>query len=280
LAILSLAAHSSCSKSDNGSPGPVVDASTPIPDVSGPGIDATDATAADVSIDESLDTELDAVDPPSDSADAGIHDSATEPTDDVGDAASDAFDGSSGDAPFDTPRGTADATADADVDPCGVPAALANSLRGSESIPSGQIECTATKPCPPMHECIGGGCDDIWHCIQHVEGQGEHPCSTEPAQYCGCDNVTFTAVLVCPNRPYQRAGACEDGVSCDPTMLRCSTPEPRCPEGQVPSVVDGRYGACVPIHFCRCQFVWECPHREKYMCDTTNLRCTMLPVDP
>jgi hypothetical protein len=263
----------------------VPDASTPLPDDAGPAIDAADAaTAADISVDESLDAEHDVtVEATIDTADGVLHDGATQPTDDVGDAASDAFDafdGGSGDGLVDAPRDIADALADADANPCGVPAALANTSRDSASAPSGQVECTANKPCPPMYECIGGGCDDIWHCIQHVEGQAEHPCSTDPAQYCGCDGITFTAVLVCPDRPYQRTGACEDGVGCDPTMLRCSTPEPPCPEGQVPSIVDGRYGPCTPIHFCRCQFVWECPHREKYMCDTINTRCKQLPVDP
>jgi hypothetical protein len=276
--ILSLAGPSSCSKSDSGSPGP--DASTPIADGAGSAADANDAaTAADVSVDESLDVAHDAaVEPVADTADGFLRDMATESADDESDGASDAFDGGSDDAPVDTPSDTADATADPDANPCGVVTSQANVPRRSAPAPSSQLECTANKPCPPMHECIGGGCDDIWHCIQHVEGQ--HPCSTEPADYCGCDDVTFTAVLVCPDRPYQRTGACEDGVSCDPTMLRCSAPEPPCPEGEVPSVVDGRYGRCTPIHFCRCQFVWECPHREKYRCDTVNTRCTTLPVDP
>ena len=141
-----------------------------------------------------------------------------------------------------------------------------------------QIDCTSSKPCPPTMMCIGGGCDDIWQCYAHAPA--EHPCPTDYEPYCGCDGVTFMAIRSCPDRPYQRVGACEDGVSCDPTRVQCSEPEPPCPEGQVPSVVAGQFGACVPISNCQCEFVWECPHREKYKCDVTIRRCGPLPTDP
>jgi hypothetical protein len=143
-----------------------------------------------------------------------------------------------------------------------------------------QIDCTSTKPCPPGLLCVGGGCDDGWQCFVHAQEPGEHPCPTDSEAYCGCDGVTFMAIRTCPDRPYERVGACEDGVSCDPTQLRCSVPEPRCPAGYVPSVVDGNYGGCVPYSLCQCEFVWQCPHREQYKCDTTTRRCGLLPPNP
>jgi hypothetical protein len=140
------------------------------------------------------------------------------------------------------------------------------------------LYCTADTPCPRPLICVGGGCDDIWECFSHFEPH--HPCPTDLAPYCGCDGVTFYAIRSCPDRPYDRAGRCEDGVNCDPTQLRCSGPEIDCPEGQVPSVVDGHYGPCVPFGLCQCEFVWECPHREKYACDSNLKRCQALPRDP
>lgn len=280
---MSVAAPLSCSKTDTDSPATVPDASA-LPDASTPALDATAsetsaADAADISLDEPSDTEHDArVEPPMETSDV-IGEVETDTTDDAVDAASDLSDDGTSDAVMDAVVDRSDAIVSADANPCGDGSA-AVPRRIAPSAPSGQLECTANKPCPPMYECLGGGCDDVWECIYHGANPGEHPCPTEPADYCGCDGVTFTAVLSCPNRPYQRTGACEDGFSCDPMMLRCNTPEPPCPEGQVPSVVDGRYGQCVPIRFCRCQFVWECPHREKYKCDTVATRCTTLPVDP
>jgi hypothetical protein len=271
--------HFSCSKTDSGAP--ASDAS-PLPDAAT--LDASDFETGDAPADVSLDAAHDgsdaahdaSVDPAADALDVGTE-RKTDTTDELVDASSEVANEDASDAAADVAM-DADATVGPDANPCGDGGAIPP--RVPAALPAGQLECTANKPCPPSHECIGGGCDDIWHCIQHVDGPAEHPCSMEPADYCGCDGVTFTAVLVCPDRPYQRAGACEDGFSCDPTLLRCSAPEPWCPEGQVPSVVDGRYGQCVPIHYCRCQFVWECPHREKYQCDPIATRCTTLPVDP
>ena len=128
--------------------------------------------------------------------------------------------------------------------------------------------------------CMGTGCDDVWECFAHGETPGQHPCPDDYAPYCGCDGVTFMALRTCPDRPYEREGACEDGVSCDPAGLRCSGAEPTCPEGQVRSVVDGRYGSCVSFAFCQCTSDAQCPHRERYKCDTITSRCQMLPIDP
>jgi hypothetical protein len=152
-------------------------------------------------------------------------------------------------------------------------------LRQRARAPSAQIECTPNKPCPPGLMCLGGGCDDVWCCMVHADGPEQHPCPTEMAPYCGCDGVTFFALYTCPDRPYERVGACEEGVSCDPTDLLCSGPEPPCPEGFVRSVVRGRYDVCVAVETCRCEFVWECPQRDKYACDTSAQRCRPIARD-
>jgi hypothetical protein len=281
LAIAS-AGHLSCSKTETGTPTPALDGS-PLPDASTPDTGDLDAGDTDADVSHPADVSM-----PDAARDASVDsaDDTTDVTSESTDTTGEPIDAPSDLSSDDHLDGIADVIVDRsdgvvtrpDADRCGDGAILPR--RAPRILPAGQLECTVNKPCPSSMECIGGGCDDAWHCIQHADGPSEHPCSTEPADFCGCDGVTFTAVLVCPNRPYQRAGACEDGFSCDPTMLRCSTPEPSCPEGQVPTVVDGRYGQCVPIHYCRCQFVWECPHREKYRCDTVATRCTPLPVDP
>lgn len=49
-------------------------------------------------------------------------------------------------------------------------------------------------------------------------------------------------------------GTCEvEEVSCDPLSITCDGKDdipPECPEGQVPRVVDGCWGACIPVEFC------------------------------
>lgn len=187
-----------------------------------------------------------------------------------------AVDGSRTDASSD---GSVDVLDDTNTDgnPCGDGAVS----RGRRSVraPGWQIECTPNKPCPAGLMCVGGGCDDVWYCMVHADGRGRHPCPTEIAPYCGCDGVTFYALHTCPDRPYERVGSCEEGVSCDPTDLLCSVPEPTCPDGYVRSVVQGRYDVCVPLETCRCEFVWECPQRDKYACDTSTNRCRALTRD-
>ena len=143
--------------------------------------------------------------------------------------------------------------------------------------PGDTAACTATSPCPTGAQCIGEACGERWQCI--VDYESKHPCPTEQATYCGCDGVTFIAANTCPDRPYQYAGACDEGTNCDPTDIRCSEPEPSCPEGMLPSVIHGRYGPCVPFASCRCEFAWECPHRDQYACDVTARHCNRLPTD-
>jgi hypothetical protein len=130
--------------------------------------------------------------------------------------------------------------------------------------------CTASSPCDPIYICFGLSCDDRWECLPHHE---PHPCPKDWVPHCGCDGVTFYASSSCADRPYLHIGACGDGANCDPTDLRCNQPEPSCAPGSLASVVNGVYGPCIPFASCRCEYHWECPHREKYACDRTTWRC-------
>lgn len=148
--------------------------------------------------------------------------------------------------------------------------------------------CTASKSCESGLLCVGRSCGETtWNCASHgfmpgVGGEGgepavaEHACPSETAFYCGCDGTTFEALRSCPDRPFQHPGACDDGFNCDPQDSVCDTPEPTCPEGQVPSVPDECFGECVPLSSCRCDYAWECP--DGHVCGADQ-RCELAPAD-
>lgn len=136
--------------------------------------------------------------------------------------------------------------------------------------------CSADRPCENPLICLGVNCEEPWYCVPHF---APHPCPVDAVPHCGCDGVTFHAPNSCVDRPYVHIGACDDGTNCDATDLRCSQQEPTCAAGTLPSVVRGMYGPCVPFSSCRCEFLWECPHRERYACDRSTWRCAQLPAD-
>jgi len=69
------------------------------------------------------------------------------------------------------------------------------------------------------------------------------------------------------------SGQAQDGVRCDPRLLRCRIAELPCPEGQVHPIVDGCYAACAPVESCACAGPEECPHAESYTCHMFDGRC-------
>jgi hypothetical protein len=150
--------------------------------------------------------------------------------------------------------------------------------------------CTSTKACDLTSElCVevmplttSGNCYTRWECYTHAPPDDDplrHPCPPEIVTFCACDGTTFEAPYACPHLPYEHVGACGDGYSCDAYRIRCSDPRPSCPAGQVPAVVNGCWGACVPIAMCRCDLNWQCPEREKYRCsDLPEFRCG--PIQP
>jgi hypothetical protein len=139
-----------------------------------------------------------------------------------------------------------------------------------------RMACSGSMPCADGLLCFGLSCDERWECVPHYQ---PHPCPMDSVPYCGCDGVTFHRPNGCVDRPYAHIGECDDGENCDPTDLRCSQQEPDCAPGTLASIVNGMYGSCVPFSSCRCEFLWECPHREKYACDRTTWRCRELPAD-
>jgi hypothetical protein len=122
--------------------------------------------------------------------------------------------------------------------------------------------CTIDQPCV-NGDCIGSSCDRTWECFGHF---APHPCPFETIPYCGCDGKTYFFPVTCPEVPYEHAGACGDGVNCDPNDVRCKQPEPDCGPGRVASVVGTCYGPCVSITQCRCLYAFECPKRDLYTC--------------
>src|SRR5262245_20315348 len=146
--------------------------------------------------------------------------------------------------------------------------------------------CTATRPCDPASEtCVevmpaaAGDCYTRWECYAHAPDDDTvaHACPPEVATFCGCDGMMFEASYACPNRPYDHIGVCGDGYSCDAYRVRCADPRPSCPDGQVPPVIGGCWGPCVPIAMCRCDQHWRCP--QGYLCSLLpEFRCG-LPTD-
>jgi hypothetical protein len=229
--------------------------------------DASTDNANDASIDAAHETSADvSIDPTSDSGDESTSDAAV--------------DGSTNDdAMTDAASDTADATDESDAtddgDACNALSWQAPSLRGLGPSPLPVGECTATMPCGAGLMCIGTSCSEAWTCIPHLRGPGEHPCPPDNVPYCGCDGVTFMSPLSCADRPWAFQGACSDGVSCDASMVPCGSIPPTCPAGQVPSVVNGEYGYCVDIKYCRCDAIDATPTKcpAPYTCNTSTKRC-------
>jgi hypothetical protein len=215
---------------------------------------SVDDASADVSIDTSRDASADAS-----AADADTRDAAFDLSVDARDAA-DAADRSIDDVDGDAVDGV---TIDA-VTPDQFTTTDGPDADGKPRAPT----CTVDQPCV-NGDCIGSSCDESWECFGHL---APHPCPFETIPYCGCDGKTYFFPLTCPEVPYEHAGACGDGVNCDPNDIRCKQPEPDCGPGRVASVVAGCYGACVPITQCRCLLAFECPKRDLYTC-MPDLRC-------
>jgi hypothetical protein len=150
--------------------------------------------------------------------------------------------------------------------------------------------CTTTTPCDPVSEvCVEvlpegsrDNCYTRWECYSHAPEDDDdtraHMCPLETAVFCGCDGTMFEASYACPTRPYDHIGACGDGYSCNVDRVRCSDREPSCPDGQVPAVVAGCWGPCVPIEMCRCDVNWRCPRTDIYRCFYyPQFRCGPIP---
>jgi hypothetical protein len=167
----------------------------------------------------------------------------------------------------------------------------ANGGEGGTGDPWDPFYCDASHPCPFGLVCAGNSCGEtLWQCVSHFDPEDSgtaggggapdvlaHPCPPETAQYCGCDGVTFEALRLCPDRPYVRAGACDDGYNCDAYDSSCEDAAPSCMTAEAPAVVDECFGDCVPTSSCRCDYDWECP--DGNVCDVLEQRCGPMLVE-
>lgn len=139
--------------------------------------------------------------------------------------------------------------------------------------------CTADSPCTGNSTCTGGLCSDTWECFSHKPHPiKSHPCSENIISFCGCDGATFESPQDCPDRPWDRVGPCEEGYNCDPWKAECDVEPPVCAESELPSVVDGCWGPCVPITSCRCLYFYECGDVYDYSCVVETLSCDPGPA--
>jgi hypothetical protein len=132
---------------------------------------------------------------------------------------------------------------------------------------------TGTTPCSSA-TCKGvcvaqdqNGCGGVWKCVNDPG-----VCTTDIAQFCGCDGKTFSSSSSCVANAWSHRGSCEQGVDCDPGKIMCRAATPNCPVGYVPSVVGTCYGPCVRLQECTCKTSDQCPAKPSACSGVTN-RC-------
>ncbi len=160
-----------------------------------------------------------------------------------------------------------------------------------QCLPGGGLTCTL-RDCAPVACRTTADCDPSVGLVCVYHGAG---CATgavgacEPARecpiatpFCGCDGITHFGPCNGPDQPYVNLGQCfavppDAGapVDCTPANAHCRSLPPVCTPGEVPQVIDGCWGPCVPFEACApipCDGpVLDCP--QNTYCEPSLGRC-------
>lgn len=99
-------------------------------------------------------------------------------------------------------------------------------------------ECVMDEDCMLVDDCCS--CDAI------PVGEMAPECDIKACLINTCASLGLDTPQVACN-----FGTCEVvEVSCDPALVTCDEPAPKCPAGSAPRVVDGCWGGCIPVEYC------------------------------
>jgi hypothetical protein len=131
------------------------------------------------------------------------------------------------------------------------------------------LPCDRGEFCNYEPEAGGQGCDGTISDAAGVCQQRPDACIDVHDPVCGCDDKTYGNACYAHAAGVSVAsqGECAPkGVSCDYRELLCLRAWPACPDMQVPQIIDGCFGPCVPIESCACDEPDDCANTDQYTC--------------